>query len=324
MMAYGEARHYFEESLELAMDNNYQWEMASALLSLGWLSLFLGDLDQAVNHLSRAAKATKDLGMLYRVPPSLANLGVTYWLAGDFNRAEDVIRESRQLTNELNPGVQLFPIICLAEFFTLMGRYPEAKDQLQILDTLTRDIFVERFTDGRLERVLGYIALSDKDYAGAAHHFEKSVEKFSIDTDDEQIAWSQSGWARALMGQGKWHEAQQLLTEALWTSIEIKGFIPMIFSLPIGVQLLAREDPELASHLYQKITSSPFISKAPYFEDITFKYLSSDIRQTTDHYKEHITDLNQDLWTTAARLLSNWIQVWMEEPENIEQKIQDK
>jgi tetratricopeptide (TPR) repeat protein len=250
MMVYGEAQHYFEESLELSKNNNYQWEIASALLSLGWLSLFLGNLDQATKYLSRAAKVTKEMGMPYRVPPSLANLGVTYWLAGDFIQAEEVIRESRALTNGLNPGIQLFPIICKAEFFTLMGRYPEAKDQIQILDTLTRDIFVERFTDGRLERVLGYIALSDKDYAGAANHFENSVDKFSIDTDDEQIAWSQSGWARALMGQGKWQEAQQLLTEALWTAIEIKAFIPMVFSLPIGVQLLAREDPELASHLY--------------------------------------------------------------------------
>jgi hypothetical protein len=39
---------------------------------------------------------------------------------------------------------------------------------------------------------------------------------------------------------------------------------------------------------------------------------------------EQATDPIQDLWTTAARLLSTWIQVWMEEPENIEQKIQDQ
>jgi hypothetical protein len=72
------------------------------------------------------------------------------------------------------------------------------------------------------------------------------------------------------------------------------------------------------------MTASSFISKAPFFEDITFRYLPSGIRHTSDHPKQYSTDPNRDLWTTAARLLSNWIQVWIEEPENVEKKPQDQ
>lgn len=204
----------------------------------------------------------------------------------------------------------------------LMGHYEEAKVKLDITKSLALNIFVDQFMQGRLTRVLGWMALAQKDYNEAETQFRQSIEIYQHISDDEQIAWSQAGLARALMGQGKWNGAHQLLTEALWTSIEIKGFIPMIFTLPFAVQYLAREDPELASDLYQKIQSSPFLANAPYFEDVVYRYFPVGIRHTADLGKGQPSDPVNDLWATAARILSNWIKVWMEEPENIEAKPQ--
>jgi DNA-binding SARP family transcriptional activator/predicted ATPase len=314
MMVYDEARHYYEGSFELSREINDQLAMVFALQSLGWLSLFLGDLDQAAVKLTEAYDITYEMGMPHRGISSQVNLGVVYWLSGDFSRAEVTIRDSLTLSNEMSPGSRVFPMIYMAELLTLMGRYPEAKSQIQILNVLSRDIYLDRFTEGRLTRVLGHIAIAEKAYTTAVAHFQKSIDLYQVESDDEQIAWSQAGLAHALMGQRKWDEAHQLLTEALWTSIEIKGFIPLVFTLPVLVSYLAHDDPSQAAGVLKQIQVSPFITNARYFFDTVFQFLPEDIRVTP--IEEVAPNPNEILWNTAASVLSKWIQAWMVPFEN--------
>ncbi len=318
MMAYDEARYYYEESYSRSKSFNAQWEMVGALLSLGWLSLFLGDLDKAVDNLSQAAQISQEMEMPHRVISAQVNLGIAYWLSGDFDQAEKLIRDSLALSKDMDPGTRLFPTICMAEFYTLMGQYPEAKDQAHFMNSLTQEIYVDRFLEGRQLRVMGYIALADKDYTTAADYFRKSIEACQFQYDDEQIAWSQAGLARALIGQGNWEESHQLLTEALWTAIEIKGFIPLVFIMPVVVLYLAHEDPEQAIHLLNQLQVSRFITDARFFTDIVYQYLPKTMKAIP--ITDSITNYSEILWDTAASVLSKWIHLWMEEPENAESK----
>ena len=313
MMAYDEARHYYQRSLELSKYNNDQWEMLGVYQSLGWLSIFLGELDQAEEWFLQAVEKSKELGLPHRAISAQIHIGIKYWLSGEFELAEGAIRKSLEISADLDPGAQLFPAVCMAEFFTLAGRYPEAADQCQIVKALTRDIYVDRFTQGRLTRILGFLSLAEKDYETAVILFQESIENYQIEADDEQIAWSQAGLARAMMGQGLWDEVRQVLTEALWTSIEIKGFIPMVFTLPVVLLYLVHEDPAQAATVYQKVMESPFLAKARYFEDIVYQYLPESMK--VDPPIKVISHQIENLWNTAAGILSKWIQVWMDPNE---------
>jgi hypothetical protein len=107
-----------------------------------------------------------------------------------------------------------------------------------------------------------------------------------------------------------------LLTEALWTSIEIQGFIPLLFALPIVSLYFANEDPEQASFVYAQIQHASFLAKAPLFEAIAYQYLPDEAKElpaVADPLPEDF-DLRQRLWAAASNVLSSWIQVWMEEP----------
>jgi len=317
MMAYNEAESFFIESYDLSKNQNNQWEMAHALDSLGFLSLFLGDFDQAIDRFSQAVMISTELGMVYRAFPAQVHIGISHWLSGRFAQAEIAILETIRSSQETTIATRIFPAICLAEFQTIMGNYYTAKRQIQMIQTWIKDILLDRFWEGRLLRVQGWIALAEKHYSEARAYFEKSIELYQINSDDEQIAWSQAGLARAMIGQMQWEGARSVLTEALWTSIEIKGMIPLLFTLPITVLYLAYENTDLAASVYQEIQISQFIAKAPYFTDIVTQYLPDLIRNAPPEDVSLVTNTNETLWSIAARVLSHWIQVWMTLPDQI-------
>jgi tetratricopeptide (TPR) repeat protein len=160
------------------------------------------------------------------------------------------------------------------------------------------------------------LCLADKDYPQAEIHFKAAIELYQVLSDDEQIAWTQALLARALLGLGDREEAHQFLMEALWTSIEIQGFIPLLFTLPVILLYLDQEDPSQAARLYQHIRVSNFLANARFFKDIVFRFLSVGVTSSQEEAPPH-PDLKRDLWATAASVISTWVQAWMEEKENV-------
>ncbi len=317
LISYQEAQGYYEESIDLAKTCNNQWEVINGLESLGFLSIFLGRFQPALDLFRQSVRIAKELGMPLRSLPCQIHIGVTHWLSGEFLQAESALRETLVLTQDLNPAGRIFPIICNAEYLAITGRYREAHAQIRLLDSLIEGIFVDRFTDGRLARVQGYIALAEKKYTEARLLFERSIELYQQNSDDEQVAWSQAGLAGVAIHQGNLEEAHQLLTEALWTAVEIQGFIPLLFVLPVVSLYFTRTNPDQAAFVFEQVQSSPFLAKAPLFAEIVYKYLPDEIKEHVDSEDASPVgfDCSQRLWATASQILSSWIQVWMDEPE---------
>lgn len=322
LIAYQEAQGYYEESLKLAKMSDNPWEIAHTLESAGFLAIFLGNFEQALSRFQESVQISKELGMPYRTLPSRVHIGVAQWLTGEFASAEAVIRESLSIAQELEPGARLFPTICLAEILAIRGRYREANDQIRYLKSATEGIFLDRFTHGRMLRVFGWVALAERDYAEARKFFEKSIELYQTNADDEQIAWSQAGLAAVAIHQGNWEEAHQLLIEALWTCIEIQGFISMVFTLPVVSLFLAKDNPERAAGVYAQIQHSPFLAKAPLFKDIIYQFLPDEIVKTTGKEQAILDEAatRQVLWSAASSVLAAWMQVWMEETEVVDEE----
>jgi DNA-binding SARP family transcriptional activator/predicted ATPase len=321
LMAYQEAQSYYEESLKLAKTSDNPWEIAYVLESLGFLYLFLGQFTQSIELFLQSVEISKELGMPYRTLSSRVHIGIANWLSGDFEKAETLIRESLSISQELEPAVSIFPTICLTEILALEGRYREAQVQIRQLETLTRDLFLDRFANGRMSRVLGWVALGESNYSEARIQFEKSIKLYQMNAEDEQIAWSQAGLARVAIQQGNWEEAHQLLIEALWTCIEVQGLIPLLFTLPMVSLFLARENPEQARFVYNQIQYSPFMADAVLFRDIVYQHLPNELIKSTGKINPNASenDIREILWSTASKVLTSWMQVWMEESEVIDE-----
>ncbi len=319
LMSYQEAILYYEESIELANANQNHWEVARGLQSLGFLSLFLGQFDLAIERFKQAVSIAEEQGAPFRASASHTHIGVGQWLSGEFDQAEQTLTAALSLVQEYNPAERLWPEICLTEYLVMMGRYRQAAERVRLMDAATQGLLLDRFTEGRRARVLGWIALAERDYAKARQHFEASIEVYLQIADDEQVAWSQAGLAAAAIQQGRQEEAFQILYDALWTAVEIQGVIPLLFTLPFVCLYLLREDPEQARLVYARMQASPFLAQAPIFADIVDAYLPQDFKRAAAR-KDAVaagSDLPQSLWSIASQVLSSWIQAWMEEPEAI-------
>ncbi len=320
LMAYDEARSYYQESISLAKSYANSIEETHILHSLGFLSLFLGEFKGAIQHFRGAISISERLGIPQRALAALVHIGFSKWMLSEFNQAETAFQQALELVKGKDENTRLFPIIFYAEFLLICGQYREAKEQLQIAKTISNHLFISHFVEGRLVRNISWIALAEKNFAEAKVQFEESIRLYEINADDEQIAWSQAGLARAEIGLGNLEEAKTLLMEALWTAIEMQAFIPLVFALPITVLYLTKEDLEFAKVVAEQIKSYPLLTKAQFFNDIVNHYLPDEITGTPLVDFDLNTDPNSSLWSAASSILSNWMQIWMEDPEYIERQ----
>ncbi len=317
-MAYTEARRFFLESLELSERYQSPFDQLRAIESLGYLALFSGQLDEAIDQFERAIAIAKDAGMPQRAISCQVHIGFSHWLAGNLEPAEGYFREAITIAEKSGSLSPIFPITCYAEYFAMQGRYREATRQIQLAQAITGEILIDRFIQGRIDRVSGWIALAGRDYAGAQKLFQHSIDLYRQNADDEQVAWSQAGLARALIGLGATREAREVLAEALWTAIEIQGFIPLVFSLPVAILHLEREASELARRLYPELQKSPFLARARLITDIAWKYLPEEFKAPSGAAAGGASELVPSLWAAASHVLSRWTQEWMEESFAIE------
>lgn len=93
-----------------------------------------------------------------------------------------------------------------------------------------------------------------------------------------------------------------------WIDIQsrIQGYIPMVFTLPITLLILAQEKPKLAGYVYQQVRRDPFMSKAQLFHDLVYKHLPDEITDIPVEMVEHNAEYREVLWATARLLLECW------------------
>ncbi|MCB9134084.1 MAG: AAA family ATPase [Anaerolineales bacterium] len=312
LISYQEAQAYLDESITLAKISNHPWEVIRGLESSGFLLLYLGQFEQAYARFAEAIAISIELGLPYQTLPTQSHMGISKWMAGNFEQAEEELQKALALSQTLNPSARIFTVVCWLEFLILAGRYPEAHAQVRLLNTIKQGIFIERFIDGRIHRVLGWLALAEGKLAEARNHFETSIELYQMITDDEQVAWSQATLAVVAVLDGNFEEAYKTLVDILWASIETRGFIPLLFTFPALCLYLAQTDPEQAQSVYQPLQSTPLLVNAPFFRDAVYRHLPETITPLSPSPAPE-TDPGQALWTAATQVLTSWLQVWRED-----------
>jgi tetratricopeptide (TPR) repeat protein len=316
LMAYDEARSYYQQGISLAKSYNNPMEETYTRTSLGFLAMFLGDFEEAIQHFRDVVAISERLGVPQRALNALIHTGFTHWMQAEFNQANTIFEKVLDQIKGKDENTSIFPIIFYAENCLINAHYSEANAQLEIANSIKNHLFIGQFLEGRLYRTLGWAALVEKNFEKARQDFEESIRLYQVIADDEQVAWSQAGLARAEIGLGNWDEAKTLLMEALWTSIEMRAFISLLFTIPVAVLYLAYEEPELSASIYQQMQSSPLPAKSKFFNDIVGQYLPEKVTKKSQGKIALQTDTITTLWSAASNILSSWMQLWMEEFEH--------
>jgi predicted ATPase/DNA-binding SARP family transcriptional activator len=294
---------YYQEALSLAISYHMRSSVIGILEMWGYLSLLLGRLGEAVEYSQQAiAIAEEEFGVQIAVG-SLKNLCAAQWLSGDFDGAEETILHGVDFTQEPSRGVVVYPNTFFIELLTLTGRYTESAKKIEWVNECL-DVSGWPYVSGRLSHIQGYLALVDYRYGEASVHFQASIDCLPYEV--LFIAWSQAGMAGAEFGLGHRDEAKKLLNEALTTSMNTQGYVPMVFALPMTLLILVNEDPELATFVYQQVKRDPFLAKAQLFDDLVYKSLPEEITSLPEVEISGGPERREALWVTAKMILEKW------------------
>jgi hypothetical protein len=88
----------------------------------------------------------------------------------------------------------------------------------------------------------------------------------------------------------------------------MQAYIPMIFTLPVTLLLLVRENSEITARVYQQVRSDPFMSNAQLFHDLVYKHLPDEIIALPFEVVEHSPEHREKLWTTTKLVLEKLTQ----------------
>ena len=315
LMVYDEAKHLFKQALELSMLSGNHLEALFPLESLGVQALSLGRLEESVERFQEGISISKELDMPQRARTLYMLLGIARLLRGDLTRAVSNIEEALYLSKRTGKTDQVDATIYYAKSLVLTGSYSQVSNQLKNIEILAQDLILDKRTFGRLTRIMGWVALALKNYPEACFQFIQSIEFFHLTAEHDQEAHSQAGLARAMIGRSNWEEAHHLLEEALSTAIEIQGYIPMVFALPMTLLFLAEEDIKFTARVYKQVRCDPFMGKAQLFHDLVYKHLPEEITTVPVEMVEHNPEHREALWETTRLVLAKWKKE-QEEPES--------
>jgi hypothetical protein len=83
----------------------------------------------------------------------------------------------------------------------------------------------------------------------------------------------------------------------------MQGYIPMVFTLPITLLLLADDDIQSIKKVYTQVRRDPFMSKAQLFHNLVYKHLPEEISTLSVETVEHSDEHRETLWDIARLLL---------------------
>jgi len=300
---YDAAINYYKKARSLAISYHRHGWVIGILDSLGSLSLFLGRLGEAAANYKQAISIAEEKLSIRDASAPLTNLSVTQWLTGAFEESEKTMLTAVDFSQKLSDFGVFWPNSGYIQLLALTGRYHEVAEKIEWVNECLA-VSGWPYISCQLSRVLGWLSLVDHRYTAARAHFEASID--CLPSDAESIAWSQAGLAGAEFGLGHRDETRNLLTKALCTSIQIQCYIPMVFTLPMTLLILAEEDPELAIYVYLQVKSDPFLSVAPLIEDLVYKNLPDEIMGIPEVKIGGGPERQEALWETANLIHEKW------------------
>ena len=281
---------------------------------------FRGKPEAAINYFRQSVELANQqrerVPDIYRlIPSTLAELSITYGLAGDFPEALEAIDEGLACIEDLRDRLRRPTLMSIqGEIYTWVGQYDQARRQAEAALALGPQpwtwLLIPPYQAAHSYRVLGWVAMAEESYAEAQELLHKSVENYKEGTpDEENLAWSLAALGRAEYGLGNKEVAWESLLSALETTVRMRAFVPLLHLVPIIAVVLSEEEDsglrERAIETYALAKSHPFCAKSKLIEDIAGRHVA----EAANSLPEDVVTVAQatgrglDWWKTAETLL---------------------
>jgi DNA-binding NtrC family response regulator/tetratricopeptide (TPR) repeat protein len=212
MGRWAEATEYLHRAIALCEEHSFHDTLLNSRLSLGVLSLRRADSEDAARTfraIIAAEREAKSTGRIFTY--SLANLGWTYFQAGDLARAGEMLDEAARVSEAARDRVALAILDCnRAELALAQGRLDEAGKLLAEATRHAADLKLRREQAEAL-RVEALLAAARGNTGQALELFGRSEALFEPSGDTDDLARARLEHGHLLVELGRAEEALPLL-----------------------------------------------------------------------------------------------------------------
>jgi len=174
---YHTARHLYETAMQVLGDSEENLQVrARVFFSLGIADWFAKDLDLAEEHFRQAIALFEKSGHRREMPLAIHNLGHIIFEQGDLAEAERIYLEGEKLSRQYHDRFALADsLVGLAELRKRQGRVEELAELENEFKTLRKEGYHFPLFEGRMQRILGEVALSRDDFTDAGVRFTRGI-----------------------------------------------------------------------------------------------------------------------------------------------------
>jgi tetratricopeptide (TPR) repeat protein len=165
----------FEQSLALYRELGEEWRTAHALNSLGWLAVYVGEMDQGIRFFRESLAIHEKLGDARGIADALRSLGTAVGVAEKPEEGEQLQRRSLTIWRKLEDRVGIVSgLNQLAVTLIFFGRFDEARAMFEESLAICHNLGLRR-ASAWAEVWLAFAELHHGDYQRARTHGETAL-----------------------------------------------------------------------------------------------------------------------------------------------------
>lgn len=291
---YGEAKEWYEKSLELRRALRDEKGCANSLNNLGNIALYQGEYDQALQLYTQSLRLSEKLEDQIAITRALHNMGVVASRQGNYIKAQEFFEQDVVVCKQLNNSYTLAE--SLHNFGTVMqdqGSFEEAKKLFQESLELREELGDRRGIAHTLNN-LATIAVYQEEYAQAEILFKQNLELVQEIEDNQAYIYYLIGQARLTEKLGEYQKAYELVQAGLKLSWELDDKQSLAILLEDLAWLLTQA---------QQLTKASCLFGAA--SELRLRISSPVIPVEVEQYQQRIGQVTEKLG--AIEFKQNWL-----------------
>jgi tetratricopeptide (TPR) repeat protein len=294
-----------QETLALRRELGDQRGMVMPLSYLSNISKIQGRLEEAECWARECVAVCGEVDDRTYLGTGHATLGWVLHIKGRFAEARTVFQEGLQCLDAMESPILNLLHLGLGSLNAHQGLYKRARSRATTGLALAREMG-HGWQIASLLRVLGNVALAEKQPVEAREFFLESADVLGTRGDPYDVVWPLAGLAYAARDLGDQLQSKVHADEALQLAIEMRAFDGLVFVLPVISLLLADQgDVERAVELYALASRYPIVAKSRWFEDVAGRQIAAVAATLPPDVVTAAQERGRarDLWETAEELL---------------------
>jgi len=242
---------------------------ARMLKNKGFLHVYQGELDQAMQSMQQAAELYRSTGDRFNIAISLNIMGLMLGWHGRYQESIDPLVKSLLIYQELGCCFNAASTnMSVGMMHTLLGHYQAAQEWL-CKGLSQAQAFDFRWAAATSLLALGWVALSQSDYCKAGELLQESVDEYRQVKYRNELGWALAALGHSKLAQGLTEEGLVLIRESLQIGKENGATHTISLALgPYALWIGRQGTPIRAVELYTLACQHPAMANSPWFAEV--------------------------------------------------------